>query len=275
MYKISFCISKKQEKSLTRNLASAGITSYFIENTGNINMLHVFTESTVLPGVLDGLVPLSVSVVNESTWMHAWAENFTGHELTDNLYAAAAGSPLPGKEYTHIITIDPRDSFGDGHHPTTRLCACLLQDYLLEQANPWNLAMIDVGTGSGLLAIEAYILGIRMIELFDIDELSVKMVEKNLQLNGITGLKPFVGDIYNFSFNKKYDVVTANLLTGLLEDNISSLAGALAMGGVMIISGISAKWTSLARRLIMQNNLIILKHKKLEGWNGFMLHKAE
>ena len=275
MYKVTFSITKKQEKTLVRQFSAAGVTSYFIENTGAAYLLHVFTETAELPGALNGFHPVTIEDADCSNWRHSWAAKFTGHELTDDIYVTAAGIPAPVKEYRHLITIDPRDSFGDGHHPTTRLCAGLLGDYTSQQSNPEKLEMIDVGTGSGLLAIVGFIIGIRDIELFDIDETSVRMAERNLKLNGIYGVKPLVGNIYNYSFIKKYDIITANLLTGLLEDNISSLADALAVNGVIIISGISAKWTKLARRMFKRYNLIILKHKKLEGWNGFMLKKAE
>lgn len=273
MYQITFSISKTQEKHLTLILASAGITGFYVETSGRNRLLHLFSESNELPDALRGFVPLIIKTADEESWMHSWAESFTGHELTGDIYVNAAGAQLPVKYYRHIITIDPRDSFGDGHHPTTRLCAGLLQDHLSLQTDTAELTMIDAGTGSGLLCIIAYILGVRKIELFDIDELAVSMAKKNLELNGVKGLTPVVDDLYTFIFSKKYDIITANLLTKLLEDNISSLTGALKDEGVLIVSGVSTKWTALVKRLVERNNLIIIKHKKLEDWNGFMLKK--
>ena len=273
MYRITFRISGKQERSLTRSLASAGIMDYFIETSGSICRLYLFSDSPDVPDAMNGLKPESVDESDELSWRHSWAAAFSGHELTCDIYVCAQGAPLPQRHYRHVIKIDPRDSFGDGHHPTTRLCAMLLQNYLSSRANPEAYTMLDIGTGSGVLAVAAYILGIRMIELFDIDETAVDMARRNLLLNGISGIIPFRADIYTHIFMKQYDIITANLLTGLIEDNIGSINGALKAEGVLIVSGISAKWARLAIRLFKKNNLIILEHKKLEGWNGFLLKK--
>ncbi len=273
MYKTTFIISKKQEKVFTRDLNREGFTGYFVEKSGKNYYLNIFTESKLLPVVLEHVPPASIEEVDEQSWGHSWADGFNGHELTCDIYVSAAGMPQPAKEYRHIITIDPRGSFGDGHHPTTRLCAGLLQEYISQHADAGNFAMIDAGTGSGLLAITAYILGVRKIDLFDIDENSVLMAEKNLRLNNITGIKPDHGDIYSYNFSVNYDIITANLLTVLFEDNISRLVGALASDGVLIVSGISTKWSSLFKKLASKNNLFIVKHKRLEGWNGYLLKK--
>lgn len=274
MYRITFTFDKKIEKKIIRHLYKAGLTGYFLESVNGNNYIHIFSESLVPQDLPSGLVPVSVDTDDKSGWLNSWAENFEGFELTENIYITAEGTEQSPDKYEHIITIDPRGAFGDGHHPTTRLCAQLLEEYLSDYENPENLNMIDVGTGSGMLAIEAYVLGLRMIELFDIDEIAVNMAEKNLVLNGITGIKPFIADLYNYRFNKKYNIITANLLTGLLENNMAALAGALDFNGALIVSGVSAKWTSLVKSLIKRNNLIILKHKKLEGWNGFLLKKS-
>lgn len=275
VYRFTYRISKKQERVIERDLNSAGITAYFIESTGKTKQLNIFSESSDNPRELNGLDLISVEDDDESAWKNSWAENYTGHELTDNIYVIAPGFDPPLKKYRYVIQIDPRDSFGDGHHPTSRLCASILEEYISEKNNPGALAMIDAGTGSGLLAIIAYILGLRMIDLFDIDAASILMAEKNLNINGISGLKPVKGDLYTFRFEKKYDIITANLLTGLIEDNLSSLAGALNKDGALIISGISAKWTSLALQMIKRNNLNIIEHKRLEEWNGFLLKKTK
>lgn len=257
---------------MVRFLSEAGIVSYYIENNGTKNFLCIFSESGEFISLPGQIVPESIVNTDEASWLNSWAEKFKGYELTHDIYVTPEGAG-PSAQYEYVITIDPHGAFGDGHHPTTRLCAYMLQEFISRHENRAMLNMIDVGTGSGLLAVEAYILGVRHIELFDIDPTSVRMAAKNLHLNGAVGIEPFAADIYSYTFNKKYDIITANLLTGLIEDNISLLTGALDIKGVLILSGISRKWTSLVRRLIKRNNLVILEHKKLEGWNGFLLKK--
>lgn len=273
MYKITFSITKKQEKQITRLLGELGITEYFVETTEGINLVHLFSGSAEVPEAMKCFSPVAVERVDESSWINAWADSYTGHELTPNIYVRASGSALPEKRYNYIIEIDPRDSFGDGHHSTTRLCAGLLEEYLAGGNDPAGFSMLDMGAGSGILAMTGYILGVRDIELFDIDPKSVSMTAKNFGLNGITGISPFRADLYMFRPERRYDIITANLLTGLVEDNIDTIISAMQMDGITILSGISVKWTDEVKRLFVEKELVISRHRKLEGWNGFMLKK--
>lgn len=273
MYHTKLIIAKNQQKKLTRKLTGARSLNYFIESSPGMYLIHIFSESPQLPVELNKYTILSCETDDDCKWRYKWAENFTGHELTGDIYVTVAGKPLPAPSYRHVIMIDPRDAFGDGHHPTTRLCALLLQEHIAQFADASNLSMLDAGTGSGLLSIIAYILGLRNIELFDIDENSVFMAERNLQLNGISGINPTAGDIYTRVLKSNYSIITANLLTAIIEDNFERLKCALADDGVLIVSGISTKWTYLLKRLIKRNKMVIVKHKKLEGWNGFLLKK--
>lgn len=273
MYRFIYRITGKQEKSLARALKGAGIREFFVETSAKGNFLNVFSHSLEQPAVMDGFSLETVSEVSETSWGHQWAASYSGHELTPSIYVRASGSPLPVKQYRHVIEIDPRDSFGDGHHPTTRLCAQLLERHIASHASPGLLSMMDIGTGSGILVAVASVLGLRDIDCFDIDEQSVFMAERNLAINGITWVKPLVADIYTSEFARKYDVITANLLTALIEDNIDRMMAALAERGVLIISGVSNMWTGEVKRILKGKNIGITEHKKLEGWNGFMLTK--
>ena len=131
--------------------------------------------------------------------------------------------------------------------------------------------MLDIGTGSGILSIEAALLGIEDIDFFDFYRVSVLKARKNMELNGILDRIPFQDDIYTYNFTRKYDIITANLLTTVIEDNLEKMSLGLACDGRLIVSGIGIKWTDEMINLIDKTGLKILKHKVLEGWNGFML----
>ena len=273
MYRLVYRITKRDERSLVRALRREGAENFYVEKNRDGLFLHFFSMYPQSPDVLHGLVPESVQESRDNSWNDLWASEYKGHELTGDIYVRASGAPLPEKKYRHVIEIDPGKSFGDGHHPTTRLCAEILQEYLEGEGFARGLNMIDVGTGSGILAMAAYMLGVRDIELFDIDEKSVAASSVNLKLNNIRGILPFAADIYSFRFGRPYDIITANLLTSLIEDSVEKMSHALSDRGVMVLSGISSKWTGTARRLFRRNNLRILIHKKLEGWNGFLVKR--
>ncbi len=264
-----------QEKELSSKLTASGISSFYVEITSDVRRLHVFLDSPEMPEPLKGLAHESVEEVGDTFWNEAWAASYTGHELTPGIYVRASGTDLPGKKFRHIINISPGRSFGDGNHPTTRLCAQLMEEYLAGADNPAELTMLDMGTGSGILAITGYLLGVRDIELFDVDEESIVMAEKNLLLNGIEGITPAQADLYTWGSKRSYDLITANLLTGIIEDNINRIKRAPGPDGVIILSGISKKWTRSMMRLFKKHKLFPVHHKKLEGWNGFLLKNIQ
>lgn len=273
MYRLIFRLPVAREKSIVAELRKAGVTDFYTETGGGITMLHLFAQSQDIPWPLHDLAPESVSEITEDSWNDNWAAGYTGHELTRNIYVRASGTPLPEKAYRYIIQIYPGKSFGDGNHPTTRLCGQLVEGFLAGDKWPDLHSMLDIGTGSGILAIAARLMGVQDIELFDNDEQSILVAEKNIALNGITGIKPYVADLRTWQNTRGYDIITANLLTGLIENTIHIIARAMKPDGILIISGISKKWTGTATKLFKRNNLVIVEHKKLEDWNGFLLKR--
>jgi len=274
MKELVFEISDTMEDILTAELIEKGYTSFYIEKTGNRNYIKLYLNTNDIPSVLANEIFVSSAEVDPSTWNRAWGETYNGDELTSDIFVLPEGKTLPDKEYEIIIKIDPFDSFGDGHHPTTRLCGILLEEILKKpgiKRRVSTLSMLDIGTGSGILSIAAWALGVRDIELFDYDQVSVEKAVKNLKMNGIISPVPFVADIYQYTTDKKFDLITANLLSRLLEDNIKKLIELLKPEGCLIVSGVSTKWTDELIKVFSKNNLEILQHSILEEWNGFIL----
>jgi ribosomal protein L11 methyltransferase len=132
------------------------------------------------------------------------------------------------------IVIQPSMGFGTGHHPSTRLCLRLLQ-----QSPRAGRSVLDVGTGSGVLAIAAATLGAARVVGVDLDPDALANARENLELNGLTGrvelierdLSASAGDL------EPGDIVLANLTGGLLCRDAATLAALVAPGGTLIASG--------------------------------------
>jgi ribosomal protein L11 methyltransferase len=145
--------------------------------------------------------------------------------------------------------------FGTGHHQTTRLCAAILQRIDLT-----GRAVLDVGTGSGVLALVSRALGARSVRAVDDDPDAIESARENLALNGGgSGIELRVGDFRELPAGL-FDVVVANLTGGLLAGSAEVLAGAVAPGGTLVISGVTldeeadvlaafASWMTVAERL--------------------------
>lgn len=274
MKELIFEIPEIREDEVTELLSNSGIDTYYFEKSGKKNFLKLYLEKNKIPSVLRNEIFISSSEVDPSSWNRVWGDSYNGDELTGNIFVLPTNSTSPDKKYKTIIKIDQYDAFGDGHHPTTRLCGMLLEEVISNYSlhnDVSSISMLDIGTGSGILAIAAWTLGIRNIELFDYDHIAVEKAGKNLKLNGIHSLIPFSADIYNFVSEKKYDIITANLLSRLIEDNIGKLTGFLKPDGIIIVSGISTRWAGKMKSLFISNKLEIIEHKIIEEWNGFVM----
>jgi ribosomal protein L11 methylase PrmA len=131
-----------------------------------------------------------------------------------------------------IIVIDPSTGFGTGHHATTRLCLELLQELDLR-----GKRVIDVGTGSGVLAIAAAKLGAREVIGIDTDPDALRNARDNVQRNGV-GVELLEEDVLSISLAAA-DVVVANLTSAVLQRSAESLRKLVGPGGVIIVSGFS------------------------------------
>lgn len=150
---------------------------------------------------------------------------------------APPGLPdLPGLPALPGLVIVPSTGFGTGHHPTTRLCLEALQELDLT-----GRSLLDVGTGSGILAIAGRLLGARLAIGIDNDADAVRSAMDNLAINtGVSGVEFRVNDLSAPAGLPASDVVTANLTGTLLRRAAPLLLGAVQPGGFLIVSGLLA-----------------------------------
>lgn len=268
VFKIKKSHLKKLETLCQRLLKNGEIIAYFFEYENFSVYLKVYSNSEFPPQVTGDLILLSSSLVEEN-WSAKWALQYNGCELTPDIYVLPEGKALPATPYKYIIYIDPFDAFGDGHHPTTRMCSKMLTKLFCEIGTEHS--MLDVGTGSGILSIVSWLLGLRDIELFDYDGAAVEKAKKNLKLNGIDDLIPFVADLYNFSTERKYKVITANLLSRIIEDNIEKLKDLAMPGGHLLLSGISILWKGDMEKLFLYHGFNIKESLTDDEWCAFWL----
>lgn len=274
MYEIIYSIPPALEDYYTGLLHDAGTTNFCFEEAKRKLLLKIYSDSSEPDSCIDQNLLSEIRKINESDWKNKWLEDYRGDELTGNIFVLPQGVNPPEKNYRFIIHLDPQDAFGDGHHPTTRICGQFLEVIVSSYKNLKEVSFLDIGTGSGVLAIQAALMGISDIELFDYDSDSVIKANKNLMLNGVAGVRALNADLYKFTTDKKYDIITANLLSRIIEDNLVRLKSFMKPGGFMILSGISSRWANDMSKLFIDSGLKIPASRELDGWVGYLLQNV-
>jgi ribosomal protein L11 methyltransferase len=181
-----------------------------------------------------------------------------------------AGS-LPFKVNLNEITLSqlPSKAFGDGSHPTTRLCAGVL-DFLCRQHSPHSV--LDVGTGTGVLARIARARGAQFVVGTDIDSDAIHAAKNNSLLDSY----PLEIQFLNASpdtWGPRFNLVIANILEGPLRDLAKSLSLALSPKGILLVSGFTRLQVPALRVAFSQVGLTVSNDSYLEEWALLMFRK--
>lgn len=196
--------------------------------------------AAVLPLSVPAVARTEITDVPDDDWASRSQRNLTSVRVGRIVVAppwasdAEPGASLAGDRAMTIV-IQPSMGFGTGHHATTRLCLELLQ-----RIDVAGKTVLDVGTGSGVLALAAHALGARAVVAVDDDPDAIASARENLSLNrAAEGIDLRLGDFRGMSqADTGWDVVTANLTGGLLVRGADVLSATVAPGGVLIVSGV-------------------------------------
>lgn len=188
-----------------------------------------------------GSLEITVSQTQDEDFLNNWKQYFHQFYVDDILIIPSWEDVKTEDSDRMIIHIDPGTAFGTGMHETTQLCIRELRKYVTG-----NTALLDVGTGSGILAIMAYKFGAAYAMGTDLDICAVDAVRDNMEANGLTdrNFRLLIGNIIDDASVQqevgfeKYDIVTANILAEVLVELTPVIGKHLKPGGIYITSGI-------------------------------------
>jgi ribosomal protein L11 methyltransferase len=189
------------------------------------------------PGGRDCSSEIKLTRLQPKDWAESWKKHFRPLEIGRKLLIKPSWSRKSPKPGQAEVVLDPGMSFGTGQHPTTSFC---LQE-LVRIRNPIEKqSFLDVGTGSGILAISAAKLGYEPVSAFDVDPAAIKIARANAWLNKVSGVRFECVDLVSLPNqpSRQYSVICANLMANLLLAEKRRLLGLLKNGGVLTISGI-------------------------------------
>ena len=207
---------------------------------------------------------LMIRVVHEADWAEAWKAHFPVMRIGRRLVIRPtwlAHEPAPGDV---VLDLDPGMAFGTGLHPTTRLCLAALEE-VAERGRLDAARVLDVGCGSGILAIAAARLGAASVLGVDTDPIAIEATIANAARNGLADrIVARAGSLP--SGEEAHDVVLANLIASVLIALAEPLHGELRPGGVLLASGIFVDREAEVRSAFAAVDLVVTDRSAEGDW---------
>ncbi len=204
---------------------------------------------------------LEIGRIQDQDWNSNWKRFFKPKEVTPELLILPAWEQVPDNYKKRIIRMDPGPAFGTGQHSTTSMCLRAME--LVRRKEGWN--MLDVGTGSGILAIYGAMLGASAVKAIDIDPEALRWAERNIGLNDVAGSIALSSDSL-YDIRKKYSVVAANLILSEIERMFHYLHRVTAPGGSIILSGVLREQEATVEGLCGDYNLVKAQNLYDQEW---------
>lgn len=249
---------------LIAELGEVGFESFVEEETG---ILAYIQKEHWSKNILDGSyilenqnfnISYSLKEIAQENWNATWEQNFQPI-VVDNICRVRA----PFHEKTNVdydIIIEPKMSFGTGHHETTHM---MLQ--LILNLDVKNKYVLDMGCGTGVLAILASKRGANKIDAIDIDNWCYLNSLENAERNEVDNLNVFEGDA-SLLKNQKYDVIIANINRNILMMDIPKYTACLHKGGILLVSGFYLEDLKLITEKCKEVGLQFEKNLEKNNW---------
>ncbi len=216
----------------------------------------------------DQVMELGFSDLEPVDWSENWKRYFKPRRVTWHLIVTPPWEPVEPGPNQQVLIIDPGQAFGTGQHESTLLCLRRLER--LRRHGRLGSSMLDVGCGTGILALAAVLMGVGRATAIDIDPLAVAATEHNAALNGLSdqvrALKQPVEQL-----SEEFSLVTANLTAKDLCHLAPALAPRLAPGGELVASGLLVEQVDQVRQAFEAQGLALLERDTMSGWAMLVL----
>jgi len=269
---VSISASAEIAEILMAELAGIGF-DIFEENAGGIDaycVQELFDEDQMIAifEQYQGIGPFTYTLqtIEKQNWNEVWETNYEPIRISDKVFIRASFHDAePG--YQLELIINPKMSFGTGHHETTSLMVENLFAIDLK-----GKSVLDAGTGTGILAFVAKKLGASQVRGFDIDQWSVENSIENAALNHCEDI-PFVQGTIRDEDSSSYDVLIANINRNILLDEMNEYAARLKSGGFLLLSGFYTQDVSALEKKATASGIVKVSQLEKNNWVSMLLKK--
>lgn len=211
----------------------------------------------------------SVREVKEEDWAQNWKQYYKPVRISETLTIKPTWedyTPEPGER---IIELDPGMAFGTGTHETTALCLRTIEKYIKQGDR-----VVDVGTGSGILAIAAAKLGAKDVVAIDLDPIAVSSATENASLNGVSDIVDVrLGDLLATPIEAPVTLIIANILADIILSFVQDVVDVLAPGGLYIVSGVIVERQEDVENGLQAHGFEIISTERENGWVAIVARK--
>lgn len=214
--------------------------------------------------------PTEVEAVDDTAWRDAWRAHARAWRAGRRIVVAPAWTPLPDWAGSDdlVVRIDPGQAFGSGSHPTTRDCLAELETLV----GPGS-TVLDAGSGSGVLAVAAALLGAARVRAVDVDPEAVRATAANVGAAGVAD-RVEVSDDPVGAGAEPVDVVVANIGAATLEELADDLVAALAPAGTLVLSGLLAEQVDRVLDRYRARGLVVRRTVADGEWRTVVLDRG-
>ena len=235
---------------------ATGATRFFFANAESRD------QAAAIVRAIDLAADVTLVDVSDENWAERSQASITAVRVGTITVAPPWDIPRDGST---VIVIQPSMGFGTAHHESTRLCLHLLQELDVN-----GMSVLDIGTGSGVLAIAARKHGATMVVAADYDPDAIQSAQENLELNAVEEISLMLLDLGapQALGVRRFDLIFANLTGGMLQRFAATLASRLATDGVLITSGVTADEEAGVLNAFADAGLRVTSRRQEREWIG-------
>ena len=224
-------------------------------------------DSEALEKIRKTFGDVEVCETKEEDWANNWKEYYKPLHIGEKVVVRPCWEEYTPEDGEKVITLDPGAAFGTGSHETTSMCIELIEKYIKSGDKA-----LDIGCGSGILAVAACVLGAESAIGVDIDPLAVKTAAENAKLNDIENITVIEGNLTD-KVSGRFGLVIANIVADVIISLLPDVPAFMEEDGVFICSGIIDDRADEVRVAISENGFEILEEMHKKDWHAFSLKK--
>jgi ribosomal protein L11 methyltransferase len=223
-------------------------------------------------GLNVGVSRVRLTKIRWEDWANSWKRHFRPIEIGGKLLVQPTWSRRPARRGQAVVRLDPGLSFGTGHHPTTAFC---LRQLAARRIPGTRQSFLDLGTGSGILAIAAAKLGYGPIDAWEVDADALRIARANARRNGVAQRIRFLRRDtrkHPVRRDRQYALICANLSTDSLLRDRRRIVSGLRSDGILVLAGILEREFVGVKRAYESAGLRLLASRREREWRSGVFH---